>query len=156
MTLDRLGTDLALLGESARRNSRDPAEDLKTRTRRESGGADLVDLRPVSGSANLSQALLLRLITAQGELAELGHPDYGSRLPSLIGEPNVERTRALARLYVLQALTAEPRVRQVLALTVTVPQGRPDDLDITAQVSVAGVESPLNLVFPFSLAGGAR
>ena len=51
-----------------------------------------------------------------GELAALGHPDYGSRHHELIGEPNVERTRNLIKLYVLQALRREPRIEKVLAL----------------------------------------
>src|SRR5216117_3485364 len=123
MTVDRLGTDVALFGAGTRRGSRDPGEDLKTRTRPEAGGVPQVDLRPVSGVANLTQALLLRLTTRQGELAGLGHPDYGSRLHTLIGEPNTDRTRALARLFALQALIAEPRITAVVTLTVTVPPG---------------------------------
>jgi phage baseplate assembly protein W len=42
---------------------------------------------------NLKQALLLRFLTPTGELALLGHPDYGSRLSELIGELNNETNR---------------------------------------------------------------
>ncbi len=40
----------------------------------------------------------------------LGHPDYGSRLHELIGEPNNERTRELVRLYAKECISQEPRV----------------------------------------------
>ena len=52
------------------------------------------DLKLVRGRANLAQAVLNRLFTRQGALARLGHPDYGSRLYLLPGEPNNRRTRA--------------------------------------------------------------
>src|SRR5512147_2358326 len=60
------------------------------------------DLGLVSGRANLAQSLILRLKTEQGELAGLGHPNYGSRHHRLIGEPNTEGNRNLIKLYVLE------------------------------------------------------
>ena len=49
------------------------------------GPGDVRDAGAVSGRANLAQALVLRLLTRQGALTGLGHPDYGCRLTELIG-----------------------------------------------------------------------
>ena len=73
------------------------------------------DLATLEGLANLEQAIANRLKTRKGELAALGHPDYGSRHHELMGEPNVERTRDLIKIYVLQALRDEPRIERVLS-----------------------------------------
>lgn len=113
------------------------------------------DLQLVSGVDNLTQAIANRLKTRQGELAALGHPDYGSRHHDLIGEPNVERTRNLIKMYVLQALRAEPRIDQVLSATVVAEHDPPrDSVRVELQVRVIGQPVPLNLVLPFSLGAG--
>ncbi|MDV7400513.1 hypothetical protein RZS08_54360, partial [Arthrospira platensis SPKY1] len=61
------------------------------------------------GLENLAQAVILRLLTPRGELAALGHPDYGSRVHELIGRENDGPRRNLLRLFILEALKAEPR-----------------------------------------------
>ena len=61
----------------------------------------------------------MRLLTPRGELAELGHPEYGSRLHELIGTPNTETRRGLAKLFVLEASRQEPRIEKVIEVTVT-------------------------------------
>ena len=71
------------------------------------------DMGTVSGRDNLAQAIMMRLLTPSGELAPLGHPEYGSRLHELIGRENTETNRNLARLYILQSLQMEPRVAEV-------------------------------------------
>lgn len=147
----RFGIDLRLLRNLERRHhDREPGDDLSTR-RPETGG---VDLDRLSGLDNLRQALLLRFLTPAGQLAQLGHPDYGSRLFELIGELNNETNRNRAKMYVLQALGAEPRVREVLSVTVT--QNRRERTQIDIDVSLVPIDSdtPLNLVFPFSFEGG--
>ena len=84
------------------------------------------DLRLMRGRANLAQAIVNRLLTRRGELADLGHPDYGSRLYQLIGEPNTRRTLALADLYIRESLADEERVAEVAAIRVTPPAMRVD------------------------------
>ena len=125
--------------------------------------ADLADVRPrlerdlavASGLDNFTQAIANRLKTRQGELASLGHPDYGSRHHELIGEPNVPRVRNLIKLYVLQALRDEPRVERVLRADVLPEHDPPrDSVRIELQVQVLGAPTPLNLVVPFSLGVG--
>lgn len=83
----------------------------------------VTDLSIVSGTDALAQALWLRLATPRGELAHLGHPEYGSRLHELVGR--VDRARgsdpqlaALAALYVREALRHERRLRRIVSIDV--------------------------------------
>lgn len=147
----RWGTDLRLLRDLVRQNDRNPGHDLSITTRAETGQ---VDLETLSGADNLIQALLLRFLTSVGELAPLGHPHYGSRLSELIGELNTETTRNRAKLYVLQALAAEPRVKQVRNVKVTQNQKNPTRVDIEISLVPIDSDTALNLVFPFFLEGG--
>ncbi|HVE86643.1 MAG TPA: GPW/gp25 family protein [Myxococcales bacterium] len=110
------------------------------------------DLTQVEGLDALTQAIANRLKTRKGELAPLGHPDYGSRHHELMGEPNVERIRDLIKLYVLQALAQEPRIQRVLKATVKAEHEPPrDTVRIELSVQVIDSPNPLNLVVPFSL-----
>ena len=144
------GADLRLLGNLDRQESRERGSDLATARRPESGEVDLARLQGVD---NLKQALLLRLLTPLGELGSLGHSDYGSRLFELIGQRNTETERNRAKLFVLQALAAEPRISKVLSVDVTARRSDPTRIDIAARLLVLSEPEPLNLVFPFSLAG---
>ncbi len=76
----------------------------------------VADFATVSGRDSLAQALVMRLLTPQGELAALGHATYGSRLHEIVGAPNTETTRNLAKLHVIAALKAERRVAKVVAV----------------------------------------
>jgi phage baseplate assembly protein W len=121
-------------------------------------GADLMvgkkgDLEKVSGRENLGQALLHRLLTRRGELAALGHPEYGSRLHELIGEPNNENTRDLVRLYAKECILQEPRVKDIVAIKASV---RDDPSAVSLDITVLPVKSsvPMNLVFPYFLEVG--
>ena len=122
--------------------------------------ADLVDRRVgvehdvdlADGLPNLEQALANRLKTRQGELTPLGHPLYGSRHHELIGEPNVERTRHLIKLYILRALRDEPRIERVLSAQVRATHEPPrDQVRIELALRVRDQPHVLNLVLPFSL-----
>jgi phage baseplate assembly protein W len=127
-------------------------EDADLASARRADRANARDLEITSGLDTLTQAIANRLKTRKGELAALGHPDYGSRHHELMGQPNVQRTRDLIKLYVLQALNAEPRIEKVLAVTVTPEQNPPrDTVRITLALQIIGAPVPLNLVVPFSL-----
>ena len=106
-------------------------EDADLRSERAPGRGVARDVALTDGIDNFTQAVANRLKTRKGELAALGHPDYGSRHHDLLGEPNVARTRNLIKLYVLQALRDEPRIEMT--------------------VRVLGQPAPLTLVLPFSL-----
>lgn len=113
------------------------------------------DLASVSGRANLIQALILRLKTEVGELAPLGHPNYGSRHHRLIGEPNTEGNRNLIRLYILECLRQEPRLEKIERIDVRPGQGRQnrDKVEVELKLRAKGVPDPLILVVPFSFEG---
>ncbi|CAN5192191.1 hypothetical protein BH18ACT4_BH18ACT4_09440 [soil metagenome] len=114
-----------------------------------------VDLAPVAGIPAAVQMLVNRLKAGKGELAALGHPEYGSRHHELVGEPNVERTRNLVKLYVLEALSQEPRIEDILECRVYAPHDPPrDQVRIELQIRLLDQPNPLNLVVPFSLAVG--
>ena len=109
------------------------------------------DLCVVAGRANLAQALTLRLLTRQGDLAALGHPGYGCKLVSLIGRNNTEITRNLARLHVLEAIRQEPRVRKLTALAVAVAPGQPDTIRISLTIEPLHDGDPLSLALDIVL-----
>lgn len=105
-----------------------------------------VDLAAARGGDALRQALVLRLLTPQGSLRDLGHGRYGSRLHELIGEENTGAARLRARAYVLQALAQERRVAEVLSLEVEAPAAAtPDRLRIHVRVAPAGGGDPIAL-----------
>ncbi len=119
-------------------------------------GADLAlspsgDLDLVSDEMNLGQAIVHRIRTRRGELTEIGHRRYGSRLYDLIGEPNNETTRERIKVIIREALSHEPRVKEILSLQVTPMEGRAEAVRIELSVSAIGGEVPLNIVLPFYL-----
>jgi phage baseplate assembly protein W len=114
-----------------------------------------VDLAVVEGVPAAVQLFVNRLKTHQGELAPLGHPEYGSRHHELIGQPNVDRTRALIKLHVLEALSHEPRIEKVLRCDVTAADDPPRDVvRIVLEIRIVAEPNPQLFVVPFDLSGG--
>lgn len=103
------------------------------------GGKGLiVDLAVTGGRDDLAQAVIMRLLTPRGELTQLGHPQYGSRLHELIGQANTETKRHLVRLYILETLQREPRVEKIVDVTVAPVEKRPSSVDVRLQVLPVG------------------
>jgi len=151
MATELLGRDLA-----ARYRVTDGRhEDVDVGTRgREVHGEHLEDADLVAGIDNAVQAVIHRIKTLKGELAALGHPEYGSRHHELIGEPNSEHNRNLVKLYILQALAHEPRIEKIGKALVRVDRTRaPDRAEILLELRFIGREVPANLVIPFSFEG---
>ncbi|GAK58620.1 conserved domain protein [Candidatus Vecturithrix granuli] len=98
----------------------------------------LMDMGVVSGRDNLSQAIILRLLTPRGELSALGHPEYGSRLHELIGERNTDTKRSLIKLYILESLQMEPRIEKVVEITVEPAEGKRDRVNVLLRVKPVG------------------
>jgi phage baseplate assembly protein W len=111
---------------------------------------EVTDLRTIEGRDNLAQAVIVRLLTPRGELAPLAHPDYGSRLHELIGRQNTETTRNLVKLHVLESLAAEPRIEEVVELTVTPAPPARDRVNVLLQVRPVG-ETAVITIGPFTL-----
>ena len=147
---ENFGIDLRLLRNLEHQHGRDRGRDIAAVEVPGRG----VDLDMLSGKDNLQQALLLRLLTYKGEMAVLGHANYGSRLAELIGELNSETNRNRAKIYVLQTLADEPRVEEVLSARVRQNLADRNRIDIDLSLRVIGSDTPLNLVFPFFLDGG--
>jgi phage baseplate assembly protein W len=146
------GRDLRLLSNLKSQNDRSRGSDLSTIQRSEAGRGN--DLEVLEGLDNLEQALMLRFLTPVGEMAILGHPNHGSRLFELIGERNIEANRNKAKIFVLQALGDEPRVKEVKSVKVTQNRADPTRMDIDIWLVPIDSQKPLNLVFPFFLEGG--
>ena len=102
------------------------------------------------GKENLVQAVILRLLTPLGELAPLGHPEYGSRINELIGRENTGTLRNLLKLYFLEALQYEPRVEKVVELKVTPSPGARSTVDVLLRLQPAGAKE-LVQIGPFSI-----
>jgi phage baseplate assembly protein W len=155
----RLGTDLALTryvgtASAVALESADSwgSLDLQVAAGGPTGrNGDLVGLRAAAERENLAQALILRLLTKQGSLAELGHPQYGSRLVNLIGQENNQTNRHLARLYTIEALGQEPRVREVTGLTVETVPGQPDTIRVSFSAIPVDDDDPLALSLEVTL-----
>jgi phage baseplate assembly protein W len=145
------GTDLRLLPSlDAVHSNRDAGNDLQT-TARPTGGRDLAAL---TGADNLRQALVLRLLTPIGALADLGHPDYGSRVHELIGERNTSSTRNRAKMAALQSIEADPRVAGVRSIDARTAVSDPTEVEIVATVDTVAGGAPVTLVVPLPLRQG--
>lgn len=112
------------------------------------------DLDSVTGVDNAVQAVIHRIKTRLGELADLGHPDYGSRHHELIGQPNTAHNRNLVKLYILQALAREPRIEEVLLAKLHFdPRRDREKVNLELTLQLIGAPVPANFVIPFSFAG---
>jgi phage baseplate assembly protein W len=136
MSTEQLGRDLKIV-------EKDPGYDLNI--------SPTGDLETIGEEYNLAQAIIMRLNTMQGELTDLGHSSYGSRLHELVGEPNNERTRELVRIYALESVNRDPRVEEVVGISVETIKGDLSRIDISISVRAMGLTSVLNIVFPFYL-----
>lgn len=131
------------LGRDLRLTDKDLGSDLSTTI---SGDLDLVD-----DEYNLGQAIINRLRTREGELADLGHASYGSRLYELIGEPNNEKTREQVRTAARECISQEPRVSEVIAINVAASRDNLNQIDVSISVMPNGRSTVLNIVYPFYL-----
>jgi|ERR671923_3057409 phage baseplate assembly protein W len=106
-------------------------------------GADLYigrsgDMGAISEEMNIAQAILHRLRTIKGELAELGHPDYGSTILDFIGQPNNSVTRSRLRLAIRDTIRQEQRVKEIVSIDVK--QRLPDNININNNIRASGTK----------------
>lgn len=83
--------------------------DAEGRQEADTGG----DIAEVSGYDNLALQLQHRLSTMKGELAQVGHPEYGSLLPSFIGKTGTHLWYERARVEAEKTILDDPRVDKV-------------------------------------------
>lgn len=120
------------------------------------GGMDLApdnsgDLAYASGNDNIIQALIMRLKVRRGELAQLGWPDYGSRLHELIGEPNVSRTHIKIMAFARLAIEADPRVEKVTSTQIVSIPGERDMVRLMMDIKVISIQNPINLIYDLNM-----
>lgn len=109
------------------------------------------DLQTIAEEYNVGQAVISRLRTRKGELLDLGHSQFGSRLYELIGEPNNERTRELVRNIAKETLSADPRIKEIRRIDVKPSRLDPHRVDLEVTVIAIQSETPINIVYPFYL-----
>lgn len=140
-----LGTDLrVVLGPPTMAAHDSAALDLRLGA----GNIDrsLVGPELLAGRHNLGQALILRMLTARGTLADLGHAQYGSRLHELIGERKSESTRALCKAHVLDVVAQEPRVNDTaVAFAFDIESEGPSEIRFSLTVSPVDGSDPLTI-----------
>ncbi len=109
------------------------------------------DLAVIESYDNLAQAILNRLRTRLGELRDIGHPGYGSKLYSFIGKPNSPAVRDAIRITIRESLMREYRIEEIVAIKVIPAKENPNRVDIHVIVKPIGSKNMLSLVFPFYL-----
>jgi len=119
-------------------------------------GADLTvtsdgDLDTVSNEDNLAQAIVTRLTTEEGELYDIGHADYGSRLYELVGEVNNAATRERIKSVVLDCLANEPRIKEIGSVDVRAYSHDLHRVDIDITVLPIGSSGYIAVTYPFRL-----
>jgi phage baseplate assembly protein W len=103
------------------------------------------DIELVSEDMNLAQAILHRLRTIKGELSDIGHPEYGSNIYDMVGEPNNETTRERIKMIVRNTLIQEPRIKEIVRIDVKPRKagsmtGYNDEYDPTKWARIAKTE----------------
>lgn len=134
MAKEALLTDLKLRLVDARWLSIYRSRSSEKREVRNNRSVRIRDFDLSQGNDNLGQAMILRLLTQRGELAPLAHPDYGSNLHRLIGEPLTESSVNLAKLYVIEALKQERRIAEIVQVDVSEAEGERHRINIFIQV----------------------
>ena len=109
------------------------------------------DLKLVIGRNNLRQAIINRIRTQVGELSL--HPNYGCRLPSLIGQNPTPYTLTLAKQYIREALLQEPRVESIVDIKVYYLDALKTTLQLEITVLPSTSAEPLNIVYPYFITG---
>ena len=120
-------------------------------------GADLItaqgDFEIVTDEDNLAQAIIARLSTDEGELDDIGHADYGSRLHDVIGEVNNAITRQKIKAIVMNCLVQEDRIKEVAGVNVETSPDDPHRVEIEITIIPIAGRSFLTLLYPFRLEG---
>jgi phage baseplate assembly protein W len=109
------------------------------------------DLGTVVGVETVIQAIRHRLCTRRGELSELGHPEYGSLLETVIGEPNTEDTHRVIETLVRDCLQYEPRIENIIEIEAKPNPTYNNIVDISVMLKLRGEAEPIRAVYPLYL-----
>ena len=101
---------------------------------------------------DVEEAIRIVLMTRVGERPM--RPEFGSRLHTLVFDPNDASTAGLARRYVMEALGRwEPRI-DVTEVTAEPNLENPSCLMVGIKYRILATNSHRNLVFPFYVIPG--
>lgn len=109
------------------------------------------DLRVINYYDNLSQAIINRLKTKQGELTL--HPDYGSQLHLLLGKAGNSLILSEAKQYVREALLQEPRIKTINSIKTSFKNNSNRQI-IVIEISITPIGpegDPLDLIWSYFL-----
>lgn len=109
------------------------------------------DLGTVEGEETVLQAIRHRLCTRRGELTELGHPEYGSLLETVIGEPNTEDTHRVIETLVRDCLQYEPRIENIIEIEAMPSKANHDVVSIGVILKLRGAPEPIKVEYPLYL-----
>jgi len=109
------------------------------------------DVKLTTHSELISQSIANRLLTRKEELTGLGHPDYGSRLYKLVGEPNNLRTASLADLYIRETLKDDQTIEEVVDISVFAK--RKNEMTIKLVILIKNEEKPITLSMHYEIGG---
>jgi phage baseplate assembly protein W len=109
------------------------------------------DLGTTIDDETVLQAIRHRLSTRRGELNELGHPEYGSLLETVIGEPNTEDTHRIIETLVRDCLHYESRIENIIEIEATPNSSYHDVVDINVTIQLRGQSEPIRVVYPLYL-----
>lgn len=105
-------------------------------------GVSSSDIKVISGNANFTQAIKLRMLTFRGTNGTF--PDYG--VPNIIGEKGTDDRIADAAIEIKAQLFAEKRIQEIDDLVVT---DNGDEITVRANVKpVIGQKFSLNVPIP--------
>ena len=134
-------------------------KDLKIKIRNDRHGFQISDLdisrtgdlKKIEGEDTVLQAIRHRLSTRRGELSELGHPEYGSLLETVIGEPNTEDTHRIIETLVRDCLQYESRIENLIDLIASGHPTYPHVVNISVALKLRGEAEPIRVVYPLYL-----
>ena len=108
------------------------------------------DFELVSNTNNLEQAVKTRLLTKQGTLET--HPQFGSKLYTLIGKNMDDTTLNSAGTFVHQAIADEPRIQEIISINIDfrIIEGK-KTLVIFLELTPIDSDVPLNLVVSYEV-----
>lgn len=109
------------------------------------------DFETVEGRDLMIQAIRHRLITRKGELASLGHPEYGSLLEDIVGEPNTQDTHRIIETLIRDCLKYESRIKNIISVTVFPSRKENDVVYISIHVELTGDSNELKIAYPLYL-----
>ena len=102
------------------------------------------DIAIVTDTTNAEQAVYNRLMTKLGELDWAEYTNYGNRAWEVLRETNIEVGTQKIQLYTTNTLLQDPRVAEIVDVTVTMTEVYTANIDVT--LLLIGEDTPTNII----------